>query len=59
MAAHHIDGQLDKESVLCLSGTQSLKMRDKGTLKKEDEKITLAGKRMLWLSNTGSVEYCT
>lgn len=44
--------------MLCLSSTQLLKMRDKGTLKKEDEQITLAGKTMLWVSNLGGVEYC-
>ena len=42
-----------------LLGILYLKMRDKGTLKKEANQITLTVKTTLWLCNLGGVEYCT
>lgn len=42
-----------------LSGILGLKMRNKGTLEKEANQISLTMKTTLLVCNRGSVEYCT
>lgn len=52
--------RLDKECLWAASQAfLYLKMRDKGTLKKEADQTALTVKTMLWLCNLGSVEYWT